>query len=376
MIKIGLTGGIGSGKSTVTKMLSDKGFIVIDADTISKDVLKKYPEILEKIKIEFGSGFFDWRGEFRRREFGNHIFRFPKQRKKYEDIIIPYIKDEIFKEIEKYEKLLVNECGALVKIREEYILIRNEISNLRREYSNNLLKDTNIRLKVKRFRNTEHFEYKFREIIQKKQSFDDDINNIINECYIGNIVNNIDELADKFKNINSSKENDSAYSAKFNNVIKGLNNEQIAEISMFIPEDYIEIEYKPSGSNEYKSLKNASAGQRTSAILTFILSDGDKPLILDQPEDDLDNHLIYDLVVERLRICKEKRQIIVVTHNANIPVNGDAELIVAMDSNSRYVKVYKSGGVEEDELRAEICNVMEGGEKAFLMRANRYRIEK
>lgn len=47
-----------------------------------------------------------------------------------------------------------------------------------------------------------------------------------------------------------------------------------------------------------------------------------------------------------------------------------------MDSNSRYVKVYKSGGVEADELRAEICNVMEGGEKAFLMRANRYRIEK
>ncbi|MBS5938517.1 dephospho-CoA kinase [Clostridium sartagoforme] len=119
MIKIGLTGGIGSGKSTVTKMLCDKGFIVIDADTISKDVLKKYPEILEKIKIEFGSGFFDWRGEFRRREFGNHIFRFPKQRKKYEDIIIPYIKDEIFKEIEKYEKagekLIVLDAPTLIE---------------------------------------------------------------------------------------------------------------------------------------------------------------------------------------------------------------------------------------------------------------------
>lgn len=119
MIKIGLTGGIGSGKSTVTKMLCDKGFIVIDADTISKDVLKKYPEILEKIKIEFGSGFFDWRGEFRRREFGNHIFRFPKQRKKYEDIIIPYIKDEIFREIEKYEKagekLIVLDAPTLIE---------------------------------------------------------------------------------------------------------------------------------------------------------------------------------------------------------------------------------------------------------------------
>lgn len=104
MIKIGLTGGIGSGKSTVSKMLLEQGFKIIDADTIAREVLVKYPEILEKIRINFGEGFFDWRGEFRRKEFGNHIFRFPKQRKKYEEIIIPYIKNEIFMEIEKYEK--------------------------------------------------------------------------------------------------------------------------------------------------------------------------------------------------------------------------------------------------------------------------------
>ena len=86
MITIGLTGGIGSGKSTVSLMLKTAGFEIIDADIIARDVLKKYPEILEKVKIEFGAGFFDWRGDFRRKEFGNHIFRFPKQRKKYEEI--------------------------------------------------------------------------------------------------------------------------------------------------------------------------------------------------------------------------------------------------------------------------------------------------
>ncbi|VYT92676.1 dephospho-CoA kinase [Clostridium tertium] len=131
MIKVGLTGGIGSGKSTVTKMLCDNGFVVIDADTISREVLKKYPEILDKIKIEFGSGFFDWRGEFRRREFGNHIFRFPKQRKKYEEIIIPYIKDEIFKEIEKHEKagekLIVLDAPTLIEnnlhLNMDYIIV-------------------------------------------------------------------------------------------------------------------------------------------------------------------------------------------------------------------------------------------------------------
>ena len=104
MIKIGLTGGIGSGKSTVSFMLKEAGFNIIDADTIASDVLVKYPEILDRVRIEFGAGFFDWRGEFRRKEFGNHIFRFPKQRKKYEEIILPYIKREIYENIDKLEK--------------------------------------------------------------------------------------------------------------------------------------------------------------------------------------------------------------------------------------------------------------------------------
>ena len=104
MIKIGLTGGIGSGKSTVSFMLKEAGFNIIDADVIARDVLVKYPEILERVRVEFGSGFFDWRGEFRRKEFGNHIFRFPKQRKKYEEIILPYIKREIYENIDKLEK--------------------------------------------------------------------------------------------------------------------------------------------------------------------------------------------------------------------------------------------------------------------------------
>lgn len=122
MIKVGLTGGIGSGKSTVSKMLIDKGFKIIDADNISREVLIKYPEIIDKIKIEFGTGFFDWRGEFRRREFGNHIFRFPKQRKRYENIIVPYIKKEIFKAIEDYEK-----AGEKIIILDAPTLIENDL---------------------------------------------------------------------------------------------------------------------------------------------------------------------------------------------------------------------------------------------------------
>ena len=104
MLKIGLTGGIGSGKSTVSLMFQSEDFPLIDADVIAREVLKKYPEILDRVRIEFGDNFFDWRGEFRRREFGNHIFRFPNQRIRYENIIIPYIKDEINNVFNMYEQ--------------------------------------------------------------------------------------------------------------------------------------------------------------------------------------------------------------------------------------------------------------------------------
>ncbi|MBZ9692326.1 dephospho-CoA kinase [Clostridium sp. M14] len=104
MIKIGLTGGIGTGKSTISDIFRSENFNIIDADVIAREVLQKNPQILDVIRNEFGTGFFDWRGEFRRREFGNHIFKFPKQRVKYESIIIPYIKEAINNAINSYEK--------------------------------------------------------------------------------------------------------------------------------------------------------------------------------------------------------------------------------------------------------------------------------
>ncbi|EES49951.1 dephospho-CoA kinase [Clostridium botulinum] len=104
MIKIGLTGGIGTGKSTISNIFRNENFNIIDADIIAREVLQKNPEILDVIRSEFGSGFFDWRGEFRRKEFGNHIFKFPKQRVRYESIIMPYIKQEINNALSVYEK--------------------------------------------------------------------------------------------------------------------------------------------------------------------------------------------------------------------------------------------------------------------------------
>ena len=105
-------------------------------------------------------------------------------------------------------------------------------------------------------------------------------------------------------------------------------------------------------------------------MLVFLLAHGEDPLVLDQPEDDLDNHLIYDLVVRQIRENKLRRQIIVVTHNPNIVVNGDAEMVHAFAFDKGQCVVKQSGSLQEEAIRDEICRVMEGGREAF---RNRYR---
>lgn len=105
MIKVGLTGGIGTGKSTVSNMIKEKNIPVIDADVISREVLEIYLDILENIKNTFGEEFIDKEGKLKRKELGNYIFKNKELRQKLEDIIMPYIKKEIFERINKYDKI-------------------------------------------------------------------------------------------------------------------------------------------------------------------------------------------------------------------------------------------------------------------------------
>lgn len=110
MLKVGLTGGIGSGKSTVARMFKERSIPVIDADVISREVLNLYPELLEEIRKEFGSEFFDEDGRLLRRKLGDYVFTSELKRKRLEEIIMPYIKKDIFKHIKLYEELKESIC--------------------------------------------------------------------------------------------------------------------------------------------------------------------------------------------------------------------------------------------------------------------------
>lgn len=115
-----------------------------------------------------------------------------------------------------------------------------------------------------------------------------------------------------------------------------------------------------------KDFGKLSLGQQQSVLLALMLaSDSNSPLIIDQPEDNLDGEFIYLSLVKALRRAKERRQVIIVTHNANIAVLGDAEQIVALKSASDKGRVIAAGSIDNKKARDAACSILEGTEEAF-----------
>lgn len=149
----------------------------------------------------------------------------------------------------------------------------------------------------------------------------------------------------------------------------------------FCFEDFESLEYedKPSlkvtkvvedtgGKKEHitKSIAKLSLGQQQSILLAILIhSESTNPLLIDQPEDNLDSEFIYKTIVTNLRKIKERRQVIIVTHNANIAVLGDAELIIPLKSTNIKSQVIFRGSIDKTEIRELCCDILEGGQRAF-----------
>jgi len=116
-----------------------------------------------------------------------------------------------------------------------------------------------------------------------------------------------------------------------------------------------------------------SIGQKGMVLLKLVLAEGDYPLIVDQPEENLDNRYIYEELVGAFREAKKNRQVIIATNNANLVVNTDAEQVIAAKFDNNVIS-YKSGSLENPEMRDFIIHVLEGGEDAFKKRERKYGI--
>lgn len=157
--------------------------------------------------------------------------------------------------------------------------------------------------------------------------------------------------------------------------------------TLFDPTKWIEIsvaelEFNPQflyctnkEKNEYIGFSDASAGQQATALLTVLLNQQGAPLIIDQPEDDVDSKMIKD-IVEQIWKAKNKRQLIFASHNANFVVNGDAELVVCCDyvkaGDQTNGKIKAVGAIDNETIKEEITLVTEGGRQAFKLRMEKY----
>lgn len=113
----------------------------------------------------------------------------------------------------------------------------------------------------------------------------------------------------------------------------------------------------------YKDSSALSTGQKCTAILPNLLLDSDNPLIIDQPEDNIDNRCIIQTVVESVRQVKQHQQLILITHNPNIPVLGVADQVLVLESIGAHSRASQVGNV--DACMDEIVTLLEGGAEAF-----------
>ncbi len=246
-----------------------------------------------------------------------------------------------------------------------------------------------VRIEVVSYGARETVEEEFRRLIQRESGgFERDIGKVDNgEGLLGDLYSrnpdadtferNLHVLKQRVKAISAGKTTSASLrDQRFAAHLARLPPETYDRLDLWFPEDSLRVEYSTSGDGSgFRSIQEGSPGQKTAALLAFLLSYGKEPIVLDQPEDDLDNHLIYDLIVTQLRNIKQRRQVIVVTHNANIVVNGDAELVVALVARNGQTQIDSSGSLQEKAVRKIICDVMEGGEKAFEQRYRRIALE-
>jgi hypothetical protein len=151
-----------------------------------------------------------------------------------------------------------------------------------------------------------------------------------------------------------------------------LSNSHILEVTAKPAKPIIKVMTKGSRPREL-NVNQLSDGQKHTILLTVaMLAESNLPLVMDQPEDDLDNAFIFNCVVSTLRSIKERRQIILVTHNANIAVLGDSEMLFPMQRKEYRGTVIDPGSIDRDETKQAVQNILEGGEQAFRRRQEIY----
>lgn len=192
---------------------------------------------------------------------------------------------------------------------------------------------------------------------------------------------NLEEIVNFFKDIDEDKFINDIFGDNRNKKNLMKKNYSISEFYNLIYGDYYNVNYSISFKN--RKLQLLSPGQKGLVLMKIFLKldDSNKPLLIDQPEDNLDNKSVYRDLVEDLKAVKKRRQVIIATHNPNLVINTDSEqVIIAKFEENEMVgecKIkYISGALEDTSIKKMVCDILEGGEVAFAKREQRYDIIK
>lgn len=291
-----------------------------------------------------------------------------------------YIQNKLTDDIEKNSIQRIEYVKSVFKVKEKIVEIYKKVKNKidsKIEENASLLTDYKINIDASLIvRNG--FTKKFIDLISSKRagSFHSIEGGEIQLLKLmeGKNFNNIDDVILLLGTIIEYLKNDKRENQ--NNSNRYID-EQVNNLSEFYDYmfslDYLDFNYKLKLGE--KQIEQLSPGERGALLLVFylLLDKNDIPLILDQPEDNLDNHSVANVLVPFIRKAKQKRQIILVTHNPNLAVVADAEQIIWVDIDKEDNKFkFISGSIEDREINKRIVNVLEGAMPAFNKRKQKY----
>jgi DNA repair exonuclease SbcCD ATPase subunit len=364
-----------------------------EGKSVEKDILSNASNIFSNVKKYFEELKKDF--EIKTKDYEQQIEKLKKQweeqKKKYDNEIIT-IKQELSAkclEPDRYEEL-VKRKTQLEPLLKEYQKVNSKITELEKkrnelksqlkdkrhqlfEIRKNKLEELNkklndkLKIEIEYLGNKEKFKEDFTELLKGSGISKDAINSIIEKEAIDGIeLSKLIHLGEK-----KVKETLGLTEAMAQKLITWFKeDEKLYKLENLFPDDKIIIKLKIEDT--YKELNTLSAGQKATALLILLFAQENRILIIDQPEEDLDNRFIYEDVVKILREIKNNRQIILVTHNANIPVLGDAEQVFVLDASYNKCSIIDNGSIDKISIAQNIKSIMEGGEEAFKRRIEKY----
>src|SRR5260370_4946894 len=242
-------------------------------------------------------------------------------------------------------------------LKTDHILMRDQVSTIRDEVASQLQHEAGERVRIRVMRNADHMSYQEMLVDGLKGARVRNQNEILAtlmqlrpeqlaQLIQANDLDSFDELT-HFGSERSRKILDA-----FRESVDPL----ALEITAIEDRIAIELNVATAGRPHFKDAYDLSRGQKCTPLLPILLARMDNPLTIDHPEDNLDNHFIFETVVNAVQRMKKRRQMIFITHNANIPVLAEAELVLVMNSDGRVGVSAKCG--PHDDSREQIISML------------------